>query len=260
MSQVLEVKIPGREYPLVVLTNENSFYNADLNYINLRESDKYSGEVIGHELGEFFRERLKQQKKQEPLTIKEKIKLFFRYNPREENETEETHAHEFFGYLGTRILQDLVKERKAVKFGEKRKPIEMSREHILAHARPSRFAAQLDLSKIRDYKALFSLSDNELRYRFFRQDPQYDLSKPASEAKIARRPQKTEKLESIIKIIPILIIILSLILLIKINITGNAVINNSDNQQIPILVIFIISVIFLLIMRKKRKKCFTYQS
>ena len=254
MSQVLGIEIPKREYPLVILTNENSSYNPDLNYIRLRESDKDSGEVLGHELGHFFRNKIKQQEKEKPLTTREKLGRLIGYKPRTGYEAEETHSDEFFGYLGTRILNEIMKERSLVKFGEKREPVELTREYILAHKRPSIFANQLDLSRIADLHQLFSLPDREVRHRFFRSDPQYNLSRPAPEAKITRRQPKPQRLESLVKIISVLFIITAGFFLTKNNITGNAISELSINKQIPILAILIISVIFLLTIGLTKKR------
>lgn len=254
MSQFLGVEIPRREYPLVILTNENSSYNSDLNYLRLRESDKDSGEVLGHELGHFFRNIIKQKGKNKPFTYREKIKSLLGKNPRAEYETDETHANEFFGYLGTRILNEIIGERKAVKFKEEREPIEMTREYILTHARPSRFAAQLDLSKIKDFKNLFSLPDREVRHRFFRPDPQYNLSKPAPEAKITKRNQPKETLEAILKLILVPVLIFIIYFNKSESITAGAITEISQDKNIPLLVILIISVTFLLAIGLTKKR------
>jgi hypothetical protein len=251
MSKVIGVQIPKREYPLVILTEDNSSYNPDLNYIRLRETDKHSGEVIGHELGEFFREKLKQQRKQEPLTFKEKVKSFFRNNPKEDYEAEETHAHEFFGYLGTRILKELVKERKGVGFGEKREPIKITREHVLTHARPSRFANQLDFSEIYDFKKLFSLPDREVKHRFFRTDPQYNLNKPVPEAKITKRKPKT--LETIVKLTILPVLMLVFFFFLEKTITGNIIKINSSVNTLYFMPAIIIGIIIIFIALKISK-------
>jgi hypothetical protein len=51
--------------------------------------------------------------------------------------------------------------------------IEDTREDILVHSRGYNFASKVDMSRIHDWKKLFSMPNKEVRRRFFRPDPDY---------------------------------------------------------------------------------------
>jgi hypothetical protein len=53
------------------------------------------------------------------------------------------------------------------------RPLWDERKDILVHYRGYEFAERVDLSKIKNWKKLYSMSDREVRMKFFRQDPDY---------------------------------------------------------------------------------------
>jgi hypothetical protein len=55
----------------------------------------------------------------------------------------------------------------------KMESLEKSRADILIHERGYNFASRVDMSKIHDWKKLFSMPNHEVRMRFFRSDPDY---------------------------------------------------------------------------------------
>jgi hypothetical protein len=134
------------------------------------------GTAIGEEIGHFFREFLR---------------------PKDDNY--EILTHEFFGFLGRRMLYEaspsLFKSRPSLYFGRldvlaarrgdnqfRRKQRELKlfsgflggdRKSGLEHYRGYDFASRLDLSKIHNWRKLFSMPNREVRIRFFRVDQNY---------------------------------------------------------------------------------------
>lgn len=106
---------------------------------------------------------------------------------------------------------------------------------VQQHQRPYYFASRIDLDKL-NLKELYLLEDKEVRYRFFREDPQYNVKGNGSD------PNK-RNLEG--KLLSIIGLILGLFFLSN-NITGR-VISNFNNQNYKILgvIIFIASIIGL---------------
>ena len=101
---------------------------------------------------------------------------------------------EFFGYLGSQILHHAKKCRGTTSSGassERRHPlVEMAPEQLeemmstyhlhenmkhtfLAHQEGYRWASKLDLHKIHDWEQFYSMSEAEVRRRFFTNRPDY---------------------------------------------------------------------------------------
>ena len=64
----------------------------------------------------------------------------------------------------------------------------------------------------------------------------------------------SSKLETIVKLIAPIFLILSIFLISQKTITGNAIGNNSYVNTIPVITILLISLIFFIVIERKRKK------
>jgi hypothetical protein len=264
MSKRIGLNISRREYPSIRISqDERSNYEETGGTITLNSKDLNSGTMIGEEIGHYLRVKTRKLTFKEPPS---KLKYYLRHpfgneldrvpsNP----EYDHIHTSEFFGYIGRRILQEVATKQDSLNFVQsKRDPKEFPRESRLTHQRPYTFAASVDLSQVQDYKAFFSLPDRVVRSRFFRSDPQYDLSKPIQEAKITKRNQQTkrprEKLEALVKIIAPIFLLIAIILLSQKTITGNAINNLNFTGTVPIVVILIIALVFVVAAGIKRKR------
>jgi len=165
-----------------------------------------AGVNVGEEYGHFLRDAYHTNKN--PITSKKKVK--------------DRMTHEFFGFLGRRMLYEaspnmrtfffggkppevekkgdtlsslknlrqkflqsakmyqgvkLVYPQQAEEFLEKKIPAYEDalavRESLLVHSGPYQFASQVDISRIKNWKKLYSMTDEEVRRRFFRKDPDY---------------------------------------------------------------------------------------
>lgn len=200
----LHCSIPREQYPLIEIIPKGktavggSYYDPATNTLKIYEPDMERkglglGAIIGEEGGHFFRKQLKRTSLLTRILYKE---------PPLEKTTEE-----FFGFLGRRLLYDYAKAQgKETKFFESGDPVksypsrkevvgtlkkirkrlqneetplaertrlENDRRSILEHHRGYQFAMQVDMTKIDNWEKLFTLSDKEVRRRFFRPDPDY---------------------------------------------------------------------------------------
>lgn len=262
MSRRVGIEIPREEYPAIRIEDvPRSNYEAVYNEFTLRYDQLNSGTSIGEELGHFLRIKLKKSGSKPTSKLRYYLKHPFGNEldrVPSTDEKEDIHSNEFFGYLGRRILQEVATEKDGLKFDKSTKsPKEVDRQSRLEHLRPYRFAAAVDLTKISDYRTLFTLPDKEVRSRFFRSNPQYDLDKPIEEARITRRNTEhasQPKLETILKIISPIFLIISIILISNKMITGNVIGYQGYINTIPIITILLISLIFFIIIGIKRER------
>lgn len=294
MSKRVGVSISKQEYPAIKLTNEGTHYNALENTIFLNKKDVNSADFIGEEIGHLLRNHIRgQEYKKIGLPEMFKSWLGIKLAPyRAKREKAEIHTEEFFGYLGRKIIREVIKpnegfdlkknptgvsreDRKTLKeYAEswraiedrkrehpdytpqeakkQRETIEKKREYILQSQRPYEFAEAIDLKKV-NLKKLYALPNQEVRHRFFRVDPQYDLSKPAPEARITKRhhaKRYESQLETALKLIGTIGLFILFVLSINpINLTGY-VINIKDNptnsESIAIIILIILIIIAIL--------------
>ncbi len=186
-SSKLRLGVPESEFPIAYVSDylrtEAQYDGADImgaNTIGFRSIRSFeNGEVIGEEISHFFRKCL-----------------------RPKDEKSEVLTNEFFGFLGRKILYELLLSpaernsffksppadnvnriqalaaiseyfRKKMK-AEGIKPAPISdRRDILQHFRGYKFAERVDLRRIHDWHKLYSLPNREVRMRFFRPDPDY---------------------------------------------------------------------------------------
>lgn len=109
--------------------------------------------------------------------------------------------------------------------------LESGRKNVLKHARPYRFASEMELGKRGVLGGIYKLSDGEVRKRFFREDKQYDLRSKPNEAKIKKKglgsrqmdeSVKRKGLEGVVESISIYFILLG-VFLIGFEITGSVI-------------------------------------
>lgn len=233
-------------------------YAPELNYLHLREEDMDDAEVLGEEaIGHPLRRILRQYALQRELernkkSFRGRLKATFGkyYSEQADYEEDDSEVSEFFGYVGRKMLERIAKPEDDLKFKKKRKPIPVLEKHKPYHQTGYKFAQQIDLDKITDFQEFFSLPSEEIKKRFFTFNPQYDLSKPAVEAK--ELPKSKEKaLENILKLIFIPLIIVSVFLAAR-TITGMVVgINSPTGNFISILTLIILVTVYSLIKLRK---------
>jgi hypothetical protein len=261
MSKRVGIEIPRENYPAIITEKDALEYRNSLNELAIDPRYLNSGESLGEEIAHFIRNYTKTIAGKKPLS---RLSYYLRH-PRgneldrvpSQEQKQDVHADEFFGYLGRKILQEIATEEDNLKFGVRTKaPREQTRKDRLEHERPYKFASQLDLSKISDYNSLFTLPDKEVRSRFFRSDPQYNLSKPLEEAKITRRNTQTTqpRLEAIVRVIAPIFLILSIFLTSRKMITGSVIGYSGFINTIPLITILLISLIFFIIIGIKKKR------
>ncbi|MBT4135632.1 hypothetical protein HOD75_02865 [archaeon] len=136
------------------------------------------------------------------------------------------------------------------------------RRNILTHQRPYDFAEKTDLEQISDYKKLFELQDREVRMRFFRKNPLYELNKPLPK-ELKEKPKEPERkkptLEKLVKIAIIPLVIGFLIILNYANtflpkFTGFSIKNFNQTYSALILLIPLAIIILTFLYFKFRKK------
>ena len=261
MSKRIGIEIPRKDYPSVRLEEGAFEYIRNLNEFAIDPKYIHEGEPLGEELAHFIRDYTKTFEEKKPLS---KLRYYLRHPFGNEldripsrEEGKDIHSDEFFGHLGRRILKEMATEKDNLRFGSKLSPPkEQTRADYLHHARPYKFARQLDLNQISDYSTLFTLPDRVVRSRFFRSDPQYDLSKPIEEAKITRRTPQAERprLEGLVRIIAPIFLLVAIILVSQKTITGNAINNLNFTGTVPVVVILIIALVFVVAAGIKRKR------
>jgi hypothetical protein len=211
--------IVEREFPMLrIVQGEDMAYNQVDNEIRIGDEEFISdiGSTLGEELGHFIRAKLKGRVGRE-IESKEAHadefygflgrKILFRYcsetqrnyffsdgDPTFENNYEgKSYAemrHELLHNAKKMGFDKLKREYKeAEKIGDKdgmKEIFERAKElgykdHFenLLHLRPYSFATNIDLNKTPDLVGLYSLSDQEVRRKFFREDKKYDLETEA---------------------------------------------------------------------------------
>ncbi|MBS3075547.1 hypothetical protein J4429_03735 [Candidatus Pacearchaeota archaeon] len=277
MARRIGIKIPESDYPGVNLSKV-SYYNGKLNEINISENKIHSGDEIGEEIGHFLRVYLRRQKSQMIPRVLTRAYNFLKKTPKYHDKAEQL-TDEFFGYLGRQILQDVTNrsdlldfigsptqedaldELKSIRKKKQELPIENKnlrrlktrRRNILHHIRGYNYAAELNLKKV-DLKKLFEMPNQEVRYRFFRSDPQYDLNKPIKPGTITKRhgaiitaEREESGLETALKFIGTIGIFALFALSINLNnLTGYAI-NIKKNQINLDFLIFILLIVLLVL-------------
>jgi hypothetical protein len=237
------IAINREDYPHVEISSDTVSYAPGLNYIKLRESDIDDGEVLGEDaIGHPLRRILRQQSLKDKLNkgkksvfgkIKFALGIYMPENP--DYEEDDPAVSEFFGYIGRRLLYDVAEPEDKLVFGKKRKKTKVPEDYKAVHTMGYKYAANIDLSKIQDLKSFFSLSDEEVKKRFFKPNPDYD-------------PQQTENknLENIVKfIIPGIILVIIMSVLSKPSMTGYSIIYQS-NKQVLLTIITILSLLLII--------------
>ena len=204
-SQKLGLPITERDLPNVRVNpalNSPAVYYPEGQFIELKSIQSFNGDSLAEEIAHFFRDKFHHEKTEE-------------------------RTHEFFGYLGRRLLYEIlpvaekralfltppvyaitkevmleemrqakektsesieirIKKSKAYRDGDE-KEVERLRRILpklanseysdalshLTHFLGYYYAARVDLSKIKDFRKLFTMPDSEVRRRFFREDQDY---------------------------------------------------------------------------------------
>ncbi|MDD5193269.1 MAG: hypothetical protein PHF67_01660 [Candidatus Nanoarchaeia archaeon] len=293
MSKKIGVEIPREQYPKIEITEKcEPSYNLIFNSIQIPERALNSGNILGEEIGHFLR-HYAEGKSSQRIGFGDYIRSIFGFPIKPSGRRKESQTDEFFGYLGRKILEQVTKPTDKLVFARdlytrehimnelkrarktrrtsldpsEKQEAESYRKEILKHQRAYEFADQVDLRRIDDYGTLFSLPNQEVRHRFFREDPQYKLHGRIKPGKITKRKSKSlnserEKfgLEQVLKFIWIIGIFVLFILLINMNKYTGYAINTSNNSFNIYLIAFIIFFIFAVIIlfnkfrQKKRQK------
>ena len=138
---------------------------------------------------------------------------------------------------------------------------EGTRKNILYHHRPYEFASNIDLDEIKDFFKLFSLPDKEVRYRFFRNDPKYDLKKSLDDYNMGSNKQeiKQGKLERILKVTLAGLLAIFLFFAsgkIMTVLTGNAILEHSESSNLGAVIsglaLVAIAIVYLILNFRKK--------
>jgi len=195
MTSFLGIKLKIKKYPSIdIVKRYSSAYSSDQNRLIINEKDVGSGDAIGEEVGHFLRNQFRKDSgKKESLTseffgflgrriLKESEEgKCFSWNPDPVGsksealaliEKHKTKQEEYEMYAdGSKVDPDGILTPKIAKL--KAQEEANQRENILIHYRGYESASRFDLSRISNWKKLFSLPDKEVRRRFFRSDPDY---------------------------------------------------------------------------------------
>jgi len=250
MAKKIGVDIPTDRYPKITFEPDTPYRDPLDNRINLPQGDIDSSKVIGEEAGQFIRDWIVQEQRRasQKIGVGEYLLASLgvkKLKPSPKPAKKEIQVEEFFGYLGRKILEEVAKPEDRLQSKTIAKhTVKDRRRHKLEHARPYKFAEALDLSQV-DYKELYSLPDQEVRHRFFRADPQYDLTQPPKPGKVTKRKSKQPSLEKTVGLIIISTTLILLITLITRTITGFTISNNPSNTNwiAILLVIFVIVIL-----------------
>jgi len=182
LNQKLGFGISEEEYPEIRITKHaSSQYSPDSNIMVINGVSP-KGDDFGEEIGHFLRRRFVPDSK-ERLT------------------------NEFFGFIGRRLLKneigdqesfslefenrteslqeikrkkekalnylDLSEDQQSKYYRMRAKQAMQERSNILHHQRGYYFASRVDITKIHDWKKLFTMPDQEVRRRFFTTTPDY---------------------------------------------------------------------------------------
>ncbi|MBR9704806.1 hypothetical protein GOV12_05315 [Candidatus Pacearchaeota archaeon] len=242
VNQRFGLNIQEADYPQIEFSASEVSYSPELNYAHLREQDTDNQDIIGEDLiGHPNRRILRQnslqnQLEQQKTSFRRKIQQAFgkHYPENADYEEDDPDVAEFFGYIGRKLLETVVTPKDKLIKNKNREKTNAPNEYQPHHETGYTFAKFLDLKKIKDFNKFFSLSADEVKQRFFRQDPQYDLDKPPTQAKITKRqpltPQQS-RLEGIVKIIlPAIGIFFLIGLLSKFSITGYSISYETNKQ------------------------------
>ncbi|MEM0465518.1 MAG: hypothetical protein QXW97_02345 [Candidatus Pacearchaeota archaeon] len=252
------IKLNQEDYPSVKISNSVG-YSPILNHISIRRLDQYDGDILGEEaIGHVLRRNLRQYALQNRLDKEKKTlvgrlkRTFGIYLPEKADfEDDDSDVAEFFGYIGRKMLKKIADPKDKIRFDIKREPVIVPQDYKKHHEIGYKFAEQIDLSKIKDFNTFFSLSPEEVRARFFRPDPQYELDKPIEQVK------SKKNLEDMLKfLIPGIFFILLISFLSKLEMTGYVTSIEPTNKKSYLLIITFISlslIIFFVTLANKRK-------
>ncbi len=190
--------------------------------------------------------RYLRQARNEFEALREKAYEFWKGNMHEterlEKQADAQHAP-FFRNLWTRAMRDRdndLKEsvqevRKYVRGRYDPKVVDTisnAREDLLTHTRAYRFASELDLSRV-DVEKLYALPERDVRMHFFRSDPNYEITSPASK-------KKQRKLEELVA--TSLLILISIPAFFFPEFTGYAIANITAPN--PLFLILVLALLF----------------
>ena len=264
MANEIGIHLSQEDLPKITHKGNQASYDPLDKTINIPLEYIESGLVLGEEITHFLRDYVQgeKRKKEQRINLKTYLLNSLGFNPRIKPTPptkRDRHSEEFFGYLGRRIMKNITTSKDKLQFkntsySRKRAMNDLKntskRESVLVHQRPYEFAEAIDLKKI-DYSKLLDLSDKEIRYRFFRQDPQYNLSKPPTEAKVTKRNPSKKTLEAKLAITSLAL----LLIILNPKITGFTITQNSPLlQSILIPSIFITTLILIYRTLKSSKK------
>ena len=271
------IDVPKREYPRVVITpNKQEFYESTFNEIGIPGPKINSGEAIGEEIGHFIREKARENVLNKPWSLKDYFMNLVGKNPRRDYR-DEVHTQEFFGQLGIKILKEISTPEDLLDFnmrkrtsksevvsrlrklrgdirkykdvdntetGEKIEQAESERKSLLEHARPYYYISRVDLSQINDFGKLFSLPDQEVRYRFFRDNPQYNLKKHLGKTNKGKGLETSVRAAGIISLV-LFLIYFSLSFGLKFQTTGYSLKEILGNNLSNFSIVFIMIILLI---------------
>jgi len=241
-AENIGIKISELELPEITIGGEEPFYDVLGNKAGIPESDIYSGRVIGEYVGHILRAIANERRIREyqRINFSSRLLKYLGFKPEitpTKPEKRDIEVDEFFGYLGRKLLENVATSEDNLDFNQRTK-YKLKQQHS-----SYKYAKSLDSNKI-NLEELYLMSNQEVRHRFFRQDPQYDLSQEPKPAEITRRNSKSlEQRIGLIVLLPA-VIILTLFLIAK-NITGYVV--SSNAQQTSWLSIIILTIMIILI-------------
>ena len=240
-AENIGIKISELELPEITIEGEEPFYDVLGNKAGIPESDIYSGRVIGEYVGHILRTIANERRTREyqRINFSSRLLKYLGFKPEitpTKPEKRDIEVDEFFGYLGRKLLENVATSEDKLDFNQRTK-YKLKQQHS-----SYKYAKSLDSNKI-NLEELYLMSNQEVRHRFFRVNPQYDLSEEPEPAKTTRRNKTLEQKVGLIILLPATII-LTLFLIAK-NITGYVI--GTDYQQTSWLsIIFIALLIFLL--------------
>lgn len=189
------LSVPETALPTVVLADvENPAYNHLENIIKLKNVNQIAeGPTLGEEMGHFYRTSFCPQHKEantdeffgwmgrrllfQATKDKEGKSDFF---PKGEPEIAEGVKREIIENTKAtkKQLRELKKQLKNRDLGvdeflEKSRPLKESRASDTHHFRGYEFASKVDINSIKDWEKFFSMPDEEVRKRFFTDNPDY---------------------------------------------------------------------------------------
>jgi len=266
MKKEIRVKIPKKDYPQIWISKElNNSYNLSTNNLFISLDKVHSGSVIGEEISHFIRDYLIP-----PESTELHSGEFFGYLGQRilKSIVRPEDKLEFETNLETRkeALVKLRRTRKDLKNWRKYENGELKdqditpekinkgisdlleyRKDILKHWRPYDFSSKVDLEKV-ELSKLYALPDKEVRKRFFRENPEYDLLQQSIISRIRRRVRKG--IENLLQVFIIPVFIITILLAANMNLTGRVIGISEDNHLTLIFVVALLIISILIIYLK----------